>query len=123
MSILFRLGSSFVGRALVGWFFAYFSFLLPVKRLYQSDQVLAFWHPNPDYAVHVLIIPKKALRDLDDLRADDAGILIEILQIAHKLAQQLGLIESGYRLVYNGGAYQFVPQMHFHLIPALAPGT
>ena len=118
MTILFRLGSSFIGRALVGWFFAYFSFLLPVRRLYQSGQVLAFWHPNPDYAVHVLIIPKKALRDLDDLRADHAGLLIEIFQTAQNLARELGLTESGYRLIYNGGAYQNVPQMHFHLIPA-----
>ena len=118
MTILFRFGSSSIGRLLVGWFFAYFSFFLPVKRLYTSDRVLAFRHPNPSYAVHVLLIPKIKLPDLDDLCAHDAGILIEILQIAHQFAHELGMTKSGYRLIYNGGAYQNIPQMHFHLIPA-----
>jgi histidine triad (HIT) family protein len=118
MKVLFRLGSSSIGRKLVGWLFAYLSFLLPVKRLYPSDQVLVFRHPNPSYAVHVLLIPKKILHDLDDLCAHDAGMLIEIFQIAQKLAPQLGLTDSGYRLIVNGGAYQNIPQMHFHLIPA-----
>jgi len=118
MTIFFRLGSSFIGRTLVGWFFAHLSFILPVKRLYQSDRVIAFRHPSPSYPVHVLLIPKKALRGLEDLRADDAGLLIEIFITAQNLARELGLMESGYRLIYNGGAYQNVPQMHFHLIPA-----
>lgn len=118
MTIFFRLASSSIGRVLVGCFFAHLSFLLPVKRLYQSNQLIAFRHPSPSYPVHVLLIPKKARRGLEDLRAEDAGLLIEILQTAQYLAHELGMTESGYLLILNGGAYQNVPQMHFHLIPA-----
>jgi len=102
----------------VGCVFAHLSFILPVKRLYQSARLIAFQHPSPSYSVHVLLIPKKSIRGLNELSVDDAGLLIEILQTAKKLACDLGLTKSGYRLVYNGGAYQKVPQMHFHLIPA-----
>ncbi len=117
LKILFRLGGSSIGRKLVGWVFANLSFLLPVEPLYPSDLVLAFRHPNPSYAVHILLIPRKNLLDLDEISVQDAGMLIEIFQIAQKLAHQLGLSDTGYRLILNGGAYQNVPQLHFHLIP------
>ncbi|MEN8173720.1 MAG: HIT domain-containing protein [Chloroflexota bacterium] len=118
MTILFRLGSSAIAKKFVGWVFAHLSFLLPVKRLAESDQLIAFHHPSPSYPVHVLLVPKKAIPNLAELDAVDAGLLIEILQTAQNLAHELGLSESGYRLVINGGEYQKVPQMHFHLIPA-----
>lgn len=111
---LVRLARARLTRGLVGYFCAYLSFLLPVKRLYNSATLLAFPHPQPAYPIHLLLVPKKALSGLENLAEDDAALLVEVFQAAASLAGALDL--PGYRLVLNGGAYQDVPQLHFHLI-------
>ena len=114
--ILLQLARSRLFGTLIGWFFAHCSFLLPIRRLYESETLLAFRHPQPSYPVHVLLVPKKAVRGLSDFQATDAGLLLEILQAGHALAESLHLTHQGYQLILNTGAYQEVPQLHVHLI-------
>jgi diadenosine tetraphosphate (Ap4A) HIT family hydrolase len=87
---------------------------LPFRQLRQSDQLLIIAHPRPSYPFHVLLIPRRAIRGLEDIQADQADLLLEILQTAASIATEFGLQE--YRIIVNGGAYQDVPQLHFHLI-------
>lgn len=114
--MMLRLARSRLGCFLVGWLFAHMSFALPVKRLRETDTLLAFYHPRPFYPFHILIVPKKAIPALQNLIPEDGGLLIEILQCAQSLVEEFGLERSGCRLVINGGGYQQVPQLHFHLI-------
>ena len=103
--------------ALTGRIFAHCSFLLPLRRLYESERVLAFEHPWPSYPVHILLVPKKAISGIGDIQASDAGLLLEILQAGHTLARQVNPdTETGYQLVLNAGAYQDVAQLHVHLV-------
>ncbi len=102
----------------VGWLFAHASFLLPVRRLHETSTLLAFWHPAPSYPIHILLVPKRAIPGVEMLGDADAALLAEIIRTAHTLAAQVGLDQTGYRLITNGGAYQDVKQLHFHLIPA-----
>jgi histidine triad (HIT) family protein len=92
------------------------SFAIPVNRLHETPTLLAFHHPKPSYAVHILLVPKKAIGSLMDLQPEDRDFLVDVFQITGQLVKELDLTEQGFRLIVNGGEYQDVPQLHFHLI-------
>jgi len=87
----------------------------PVKKLYESDNVLAFRHTMPSYKVHIVIVPKKHIADLVSFTDDDLDILNEILKVARDLAKGLDKT-NGIRLVTNMGKFQNSSHLHFHLI-------
>ena len=111
-----RLARSRPARWLIPWIFTRMSFLIPVDRLRETDTLIAFRHPQPSYPVHILIVPKRAIADLRAIRADDGKFLEDLFRCAGELASELGLEQAGYRLITNGGRYQQVPQLHFHLV-------
>ncbi len=116
MRWLMRLARSrWMGRV-IGWMFAHMSFAIPVRRLRETPTLLAFHHPQPVYALHILIVPKAARGGLADLSAADAAFLVDLFDVVRSLAAEFALDETGYRLVANGGAYQDIPHLHFHLI-------
>jgi histidine triad (HIT) family protein len=99
---------------LIGWIFAHMSFAIPVKRLRETESLMAFYHPKPSYPFHVLLVPKKAIASLKDLDLKDSVFLIELYSTVQSLIDEFHL--SAYRLIVNGGEYQDFPQLHFHLI-------
>lgn len=103
---------------------AHMSFAIPARRLRETRSLLAFYHPSPAYAVHILILPKRACRSLLDLSPEDGEFLRDLIATVQGLVSELGLERAGYRLVANGGANQEVGVLHFHLIsgPALGEG-
>ena len=101
---------------IAGWSFARMSRVLPVKRLYETQRVLAFYHPRPSYPVHVLIVPKQAIKSFLDLGGPDRVVMEDVVKVAQQLVRELKLEEQGYRLIVNGGPYQDVGQLHFHLV-------
>ena len=103
------------GRA-VRFFLAHMSFLLPVERLRETDTLLAFHHPRPSYPLHILILPKRDLANFLALGVSDADFLGDLVQVVQSLARDFDLEAHGYRLITNGGRYQDVPHLHFHLI-------
>jgi histidine triad (HIT) family protein len=114
--LLFRLARSRLGGVLVGWVFAHLSGVLPVRRRYETKRIIAFDHPRPSYPRHILIVPKKAIRGFEDLGQADLPVVIDTVVAAQQLVSELRLGECGYRLIVNGGTYQDVKQLHFHLI-------
>ena len=84
--------------------------------VFEDELVLAFRDIHPQAPLHVLIIPKRHIANLNEL--DDAGLGGHLLQTAAKLAAELGYAESGYRTVFNtnndGG--QTVHHLHMHLL-------
>lgn len=113
---LFALARSPIGTFFIGWLFAHMSFAIPVHRLRETDTLLAFHHPKPSYPVHIIFVPKKAIKDLSEIQPEDEVFLVDVVRISQELVKELGLTDSGYRLIVNGGKYQDVPQLHFHLI-------
>lgn len=92
------------------------SFLIPVERLRETSLLLAFYHPNPAYPIHILIVPKKGIPTLMHLAPEDSQLLSEVFQTIASLVQELELEKQGYRIITNGGHYQDIQQLHFHLI-------
>lgn len=116
MRFLNIIAHSAVGRLFIGWSFAHMSFAIPVNRLYESATTLAFHHPRPGYPIHILLVPKKAIPALADLKEEDSAFLQDVIRAVQFLVEDLELGDKGYRLILNGGQYQDVPQLHFHLI-------
>ncbi len=92
------------------------SFIIPVNRLRETDTLLAFYHPKPTYPLHILIVPKRQIPSLIALTPADADFLVDLSLTVQSLVQELNLGEGGYSLISNGGRYQDVPQLHYHLI-------
>jgi len=90
---------------------------IPSTKVYEDEYVYAFRDINPVAPTHVLIVPRKHIRDVDDLTPEDAELMGRILLAAQKIAAQEGLT-NGYRIVVNTGpnAQQSVFHIHFHLI-------
>ncbi|MCB9136676.1 MAG: HIT domain-containing protein [Anaerolineales bacterium] len=109
-----RVARSRWGGRVVGWVFAKMSFALPVKRLVETERVMAFEHPSPAWDVHILIVPKGAVSGLEALGEEQGDLLAEIFAVVLQVVVKLGLTE--YRVIVNGGEYQEVKQLHFHLV-------
>ena len=102
-----------IGGYIVGAVFESFSEALPVKRLYENDKLIAFWHPKPFWEQHVLIVPKKKIKNIVSLRNSDLVFVNEVFKVVKIIVGQLNWKE--YTLLVNGGDRQEVNQMHFHL--------
>jgi histidine triad (HIT) family protein len=89
---------------------------IPARIVAENDHCLAFHDVNPQAPVHVLVIPKTPVRSLAE--AKDAGQLGELLLMAAQVARELGIEESGYRVVLNtnGDGGQTVFHLHAHVL-------
>lgn len=88
---------------------------IPADIVLESDDFLAFKDINPKAPVHVLIIPKKYVKDFNGI---DSKLMGDMGEFILRVADTLGVKESGYRLITNIGADggQEVPHLHFHLL-------
>lgn len=91
---------------------------IPAKKVYEDDFSLAFYDINPLAPTHVLVIPKGSYVSWDDFsaKATDAEIT-GFVRAVGKVARDLGVVESGYRLLANSGTNsgQEVPHLHVHV--------
>lgn len=90
---------------------------VPARIVYEDDECLAFHDVAPQAPLHVLLIPKKAIRSWADLEPEDAPLLGRMALVLQRLAADLGLAD-GYRVVCNSGrdGGQSVDHLHFHLL-------
>lgn len=90
---------------------------IPAKIIYEDDLCLAFEDINPQAPTHLIVIPKKGIRSVDDVAEADEGLVGHLFAAMRKIAAELGLAD-GYRVVTNCGrdAGQEVMHLHFHLL-------
>jgi histidine triad (HIT) family protein len=90
----------------------------PADIVYQDDLVTAFWDIGRRAPVHILIVPNKSIRTVNDVTAEDEPALGRMFTVAAQIAKEHDIDESGYRLIVNvnrdGG--QDVYHMHMHLV-------
>lgn len=91
---------------------------IPAKILFQDDQVVAFADVNPQAPVHHIIIPKRHIATLNELKSDDLALLGHMIHTAQSLAQEEKIAQEGYRIVMNCNAAggQTVFHIHLHLL-------
>jgi len=91
---------------------------IPAKIVFEDDDVIAFHDVNPQAPVHALIVPKRVIPRLAQANESDQALLGKLILTAMKVARDLGISESGYRVVINSGpdAGESVPHLHVHLL-------
>ena len=94
--------------------FEHMSFVIPVKRLRETETLLAFYHPKPIYQFHILLVPKKSVASLKEFDSKDSMFLTDLYTTVQSLVDEFQL--AAYRLIVNGSEYQDFPQLHFHLV-------
>jgi histidine triad (HIT) family protein len=85
--------------------------------VFENDRILAFKDIAPKAPIHVLIIPKKEIPNLQSVSSEDMPLVTEMLVVVQQIAKELG-IDQGYRLLTNNGkgGGQVVDHLHFHLL-------
>ena len=91
---------------------------IPARTVFEDDEVVAFEDIQPQAPVHLLLIPRRHVANLNDLGAGDHLLMGRLLEVARRLAGERGLSERGYRVVTNTGpdAGQSVLHLHLHLL-------
>lgn len=86
--------------------------------IYEDKEIFAINDINPVAPIHVLVIPKKKIRTINEVSKDDAMLIGRMVLTAQKLAENLNIDESGYRLLWNTNkdAMQTIFHIHLHLI-------
>ena len=91
---------------------------IPADIVYEDEKFLAFKDINPQAEVHILVIPKVEISSLESVTEKDVQLLGELQVLISKLAKELGISKSGYRVITNvnknGG--QEVFHIHYHIV-------
>jgi histidine triad (HIT) family protein len=91
---------------------------IPATVVMSTDTTVAFRDINPQAPTHVVVVPRAHYPDAAALAAADPALAGEVLRAAAAVAEQEGVVESGYRLVFNtgSGAGQSVFHVHCHVL-------
>lgn len=89
---------------------------IPAKKLYEDDEILAFWDINPAAPKHFLVIPKKHVASPAAVEEEDQKLIGKLIRDGARLAQENGIPD--FRLVMNNGAEagQTVFHLHMHVL-------
>lgn len=87
---------------------------IPKEFTYESEKVMAFPDIHPLRPVHLLVMPKKHVRDFLDF--NDVQVFEEIQRVIKKLIRENKLDKNGYRLGVNGGGAQLIDHLHIHIL-------
>lgn len=116
---LFHLARNDLTGPIVRWVFAHAAWILPVRTVATSSTIVAFHHPKPSWDTHILLVPKVGIPSLMQLDQATEPIVLEIMLLADTIGRDIaksGQNDHALSLIVNGGAYQDVGQLHFHLV-------
>lgn len=84
----------------------------------QDDKIIAFKDIHPQAPAHALVIPRRHITALWDTDHEDEPLLGRLVAACNEVAQELGVADSGFRVVANSGADggQSVDHLHFHVL-------
>lgn len=90
---------------------------IPSKKLFEDDELLAFYDVSPQAPIHFLVIPKAHIASANDITAQNSAIVARVYEVVAALAKELNLA-GGYRVVTNCGEHggQTVNHLHFHVL-------
>lgn len=91
---------------------------IPATLVYEDDRAIAFKDIKPEAPVHLLVIPKTHIPKIGDVTEERQALLFHLFQTAHRVAQEAGIADDGYRLVINSGdnGGQTVHHLHIHVL-------
>lgn len=97
---------------------------IPSDTVYETETIKVFKDIKPVAPVHLIVVPKIHIEDLNSLNETNADVVTECMIAAKKVAEISGISESGYRVISNCGedGGQSVQHLHFHVIGGISMG-
>lgn len=91
---------------------------IPSTIVYEDDDVIAFNDVNPAAPIHILVVPKKHIENVLEVKDDEMNLIAHIYEVINKIAREKGFAENGFRVITNCGkdSGQEVMHLHFHVI-------
>ena len=92
---------------------------IPAQSIFDDGELMAFPDIHPQAPVHILIIPKDhAMRSIAEMADGQEMLVGRMIVLAKKLAEEQGIADNGYRLVFNvrHHAGQEVDHLHLHIL-------
>lgn len=91
---------------------------IPSEKVYEDEEILAFKDIDPAAPIHILVIPKKHIENLLEVKEEDSYLIGHIYQVINKIARDMGIEQDGFRVIVNCGkdAGQEVMHVHFHML-------
>lgn len=90
-----------------------FSGKTAVEKVLETENVLAYHHTRPFWPVHIVVVPKQ---HVDSLLTADNGLLVELMDVAKKVATTVLNEHGAARMITNLGKYQDSKHLHFHVV-------
>ncbi len=90
----------------------------PADFVYRDEDLVVFRNIRPQAPVHVLIVPVEHIESINTLEEKHSTIIAKMIIKAKDIARQLGIADSGYKLIVNvgWGGGQRIFHLHIHLI-------
>ena len=91
---------------------------IPSNKVYEDEEILAFKDINPAAPIHILVIPKKHITSLIEIKEEDEKLIAKIYSVINKIAKDMQIDQKGFRVIVNCGedGGQEVGHLHFHLL-------
>ena len=105
-----------ITQQLFSWLLIHTPRLIPLTPLRETASWIVYIHPSPVYPVHLVILPKKEIKNWMELTVDDGKLFGDFIQMTQSMIRDFELEPAGYRFIVNGGANQTFPHLHFHLV-------
>ena len=88
---------------------------IPADIVYQDDDVVGLKDINPQAPIHVLFVPRRRIRTINDLQPGDAELVGKLFLAAGRYAEEVGVAEDGYRVIMNCNEHGGQTVWHIHL--------
>jgi histidine triad (HIT) family protein len=86
-----------------------------VKKVLETENVLAYFHTNPFWETHIVVIPKKHISSLLTLEKEDEALFLEVFSVIRQVSAQVVGETGAARILTNLGEYQESKHLHFHI--------
>ena len=92
--------------------------IIPSTKVYEDETVYAFRDIDPQAPEHILLIPRKHIKSILEIQAEDAELIAHMFEVVQIITKDLGIAEDGFRTVFNTGTngQQTVPHLHMHIL-------
>ena len=87
-----------------------------VRKVFETKNVLAYYHTKPAYEKHIVVIPKKHISSLITIIEDENALLLELLNVVKKVAADIVSEHGACRVITNLGDYQDSKHLHWHVV-------
>ncbi len=88
---------------------------IPAKIIYEESNVVVFSDINPKAPVHLLIVPTVHIESFLGISDKQMPSLTKMTKVVQRIIREEKL-SGGYQVIFNGGSYQHVPHLHWHLL-------